>query len=253
MGFFDLPSPLFSLVSRFLVPFLPETGIITIGACFASCFSMAVYLLLSPQKRLAVLKQHIVDTRMNIAGHHEEFGSVVKLGAQLLSLTLKQVLMTSGPAVAAALPVIFIYVWMSNTFTLDLPDNGMVKVSLFPQNCAARLVTELGRPQKNGTWFVPWHSLGSHLQIVDGIGQTVVNSDTNAYVSILHKRKWWNLFLGNPAGYIENSSTLERVEFDFKRLEYFCFGPSWLRGWKGLFLGVTFSLSFAVKSFFKIH
>jgi hypothetical protein len=47
--------------------------------------------------------------------------------------------------------------------------------------------------------------------------------------SALQKRQWWNSLIGNPIGYLPESSPLEWIDLDLPEKEYLPFGPTWLR------------------------
>lgn len=228
-------------------------GLLLFWALLGSCMSMRLYSLLSPQKSLARLKQDTAAARKEMAGYDGEFGGLGKLAKRSLALSLKQVGLTLGPAVVGAMPVIFILVWLSNTFGLVLPENGLVKVTCFPKDEIIESMTAGYPGEEKGVWYVRWRSLEGRLHVVEAPGRIAASLEANAYTPQVHGRKWWNLFLGNPAGYIEDSSRLERMEFDFKRSEYLSLGPEWMRGWEVVFLGAAFIFSVLIKIIFKIQ
>jgi hypothetical protein len=69
----------------------------------------------------------------------------------------------------------------------------------------------------------------------------------SAPVPTIHKRQWWNALIGNPLGYLPDSSRLEWIELGLPQREYLPFGPAWLRAWYVVFFGVLLAASLAIK------
>jgi hypothetical protein len=66
-------------------------------------------------------------------------------------------------------------------------------------------------------------------------------------VPTIHKRQWWNALVGNPIGYLPDSSRLEWIELGLPQKQYLTVGPAWLRAWYVVFLGVLLAASLAIK------
>jgi hypothetical protein len=66
-------------------------------------------------------------------------------------------------------------------------------------------------------------------------------------VPTIHKRQWWNVLVGNPLGYLPDSSRLESIELGLPQKEYLTVGPAWVRAWYVVFLGVVLAVSLAIK------
>jgi hypothetical protein len=56
-----------------------------------------------------------------------------------------------------------------------------------------------------------------------------------APVDRIEKRHWWNLLLGNPAGYLPAETAVDRIDLAMQRREVIALGPSWLRTWEPIF------------------
>ena len=81
----------------------------------------------------------------------------------------------------------------------------------------------------------------------DGTGQVVDRVHARARVPTIHKREWWNLLLGNRAGYLPDNSQLERLDLDLPPKQYLSVGPDWLKVWHVPFFGVLLLASLAIK------
>jgi hypothetical protein len=66
-------------------------------------------------------------------------------------------------------------------------------------------------------------------------------------VPTIHKRQWWNALVGNPVGYLPDSSRLEWIELGLPQREYLTVGPAWLRAWYVVFFSVLLAASLAIK------
>lgn len=98
-------------------------------------------------------------------------------------------------------------VWLSNAYGHTFrPNTADVTIRTVPQDLEARL--EAMPP--------PLASSAPSQQIVikDSIGQVVDRVSWRAPVPTVHKREWWNLLLGNPAGYLPDDSPLERLDLE---------------------------------------
>jgi hypothetical protein len=69
----------------------------------------------------------------------------------------------------------------------------------------------------------------------------------SAPVPTIHKRQWWNALVGNPIGYLPDTSRLESIELALPQKEYLTVGPAWLRAWYVVFLGALLVVSLAIK------
>jgi hypothetical protein len=72
-------------------------------------------------------------------------------------------------------------------------------------------------------------------------------------VGAVHQRRWWNVLVGNPAGYLPGPGDVDAVELNLPRAEFLPFGPGWLRGWIGYFFGIVIVLSLALKFLWRLH
>ncbi|HEX2478697.1 MAG TPA: hypothetical protein VHK45_05415 [Geminicoccaceae bacterium] len=91
------------------------------------------------------------------------------------------------------------------------------------------------------------------IVIRDRTGRVVDRVACRAPVPTIHKREWWNMLLGNPAGYLPDSSPLERVELELTPQHYLPVGPEWLKPWYVPFFGVLLFASLAIKVVAKIE
>ena len=87
---------------------------------------------------------------------------------------------------------------------------------------------------------------GHQIVVLDDAGTVVERFLLSAPVPTIHKRQWWNALIGNPIGYLPDSSRLEWIELGLPQQEYLSVGPSWLRAWYVVFFGVLLAASLAI-------
>src|SRR5690606_24344106 len=108
-----------------------------------------------------------------------------------------------GPAVLASLPVLCLLVWMSTEYGHAYPAEAP-QVEVAPEPLAGRWV----RGEDGDTPRV--------LVTEPGRG-VLADLPVAAPVPVIEKRHWWNVLVGNPAGYLADESRAERVDITLPR------------------------------------
>jgi len=212
---------------------LPEAARLSIWAILAAALSMAAYRVLSPQAPLRRIKQRQAEVRRSLKDHDGTMAEAFPLLGESLRLAFSQLLRVLAPAAVAALPVVVLLLWLDMTYGYRFPEPGEeVAVATEPADVPARL-----------DWAPGGHGWSVYLGH-DGGGARVPLS---AAVPVIHKKRWWNFLLGNPAGYLPDHAPAETATFDLPVREYLAIGPDWIRGWYVIFLGVLFVTSLAIK------
>jgi hypothetical protein len=249
MGLLDLPAPLFAWLDGALGHFMPATARLVVWGIAAAILSMALYKTLSSQERITATKRKAAEARRALDAYDGEFAGAWPLIRETLRLALRQIGLVIGPAVAASVPVLCLIIWLSTAYGHSFPAPGSEPdIRTVPQQLQARWVDEGDPSQESAAPSQP-----PHVVVADAAGRIIGDFALSAPVSTLHKRVWWNALLGNPAGYLPDASTLDRIEIDLPRREYVPFGPSWLRGWETLFFTVLIAGSVAMKIGFRIE
>jgi predicted AlkP superfamily phosphohydrolase/phosphomutase len=256
MGVFDVASPLFAWLDG-LMSGVPDTARLVLWAAVAGIASMALYRVTSNQAKLTAIKADMAALRQEIAAFDGPFSGMWALVGRNLRLALRQIWVTLVPAIIASVPVIFLLVWVSNSFDATMPAPGEpVEVEAFTQDGAAlpglQWRGEGVRAQGDGTWTVAWPDAGRHLELLGEGDEVLLTLPPRASVGVVHQRRWWNTLLGNPAGYLPPGQ-VDAVEIDLPRREYLPFGPGWLRGWIPLFFAVVIAVSLLLKILWRLH
>ena len=50
-------------------------------------------------------------------------------------------------------------------------------------------------------------------------------------IPIIHKKRWWNLLIANPLGYLPESGKADVIHVDLPEAVIINSGPAWMRGW----------------------
>jgi len=257
MGVFDLPGPLFQAVDDSLA-FMPAVLRLSLWSALAGIVSMLLYALLSPQQRIGDAKVRLREAQSEMAQSDESFDELMGLVKKTLGLSLQHLALVFTPALGSAIPLICVLAWASTHFGHRLPDAGeKVAFAVHPAEQAASLQwqargVEPPTTGENG-WLVTWPAEGGTLTLLDSDGAALLEVPPPAPVPQVHQQLWWNSLLGNPAGYLPGTATVERVAMDLPARRYIPFDPAWVGSWLTLFLIVSVIAAVVTKVLFRIH
>jgi hypothetical protein len=230
MGLLDLPAPLFGWVDAQLGGVLPPAIRLLLWGAVAGVVSMLLYRVLSPQAAIAHGKRELLGARRALDGHRGSFDEAQPLLRRLLRLALRQVGRTGWPALLASLPVLCLLAWLSSAYGHTFPAPGSApRLETVPAALTAEWVQ------------------ASPPRIALDAGGERADVALAAPVTLLHKRRWWNVLIGNPAGYLPAATAADLIRIELPRREYVALGPSWLRGWAPLFFTALLATSIALK------
>ena len=234
-GLFDLPAPLFQWLDDRLTVIVPPAVSVALWAAIAAVLSLELYRVVSPQAKIDKLRLDARAAQRKLSTYDGEFEGAAPLIRQALSLSLKRVAIVLPATVIAALPVVVLLVWLSNSYGHRFPGEG-------------EDVTVDVRPPFDADWIAPAASQPSRVQAREGDGRVILDIPVAVPIPVLHKRQWWNWLIANPAGYLPDGGELDEVRVGFPRLEVLPAGPSWTRGWEAVFLPVLFLVALGYKS-----
>ncbi len=247
MGFFDLPGPLFAWVDGHVLGFLPPLARLIVWAVIGAVVSMALYWLLSPQERITRLKARLTDAQRALDAHEGEFREALPLIGATLRLALRQVAVVTVPAVLASLPLLFLLVWVYGAYAHAFPvPADQVNVQVTPARFQARWGASADPPGSA-------NSARPLLTITDEGGHVLDRITVPAPVGAISPHRWWNVFFGNPAGYLPADGPVQRIDMDWPERIYLPFGPRWLAGWEAVFFLVLVVCSVVIKFAFRIQ
>ena len=214
MGLFDLPAPFFDFVDRSLLGALPPVLRLVLWAIAGAAISLALYRLLSPQRRIAMAKAAALDARRRLNAHDGDLETALPLMRQSMTAALRHVGLVFPGALIASLPVLALLVWLDATYGYQLPQDRQAPA------VAVQPATYSGQWQANGS-----------IEVRDRSGAEVARLTLAEPITHIEKRQWWNLLVGNPAGYLPDQGPIESVSIALPERQYLPVGPDWLRSW----------------------
>jgi len=197
---------------------------------------------LSNQEKIGKLKLQQKVQQKEIAEFDGEFEELMPLIRHTLALGFKQLGFALGPALLSTLPILFLIVWVAGAFGNEAPANGsMVHLTAEPSKDDIHWSSTTGVETVEDGWQVSWPENGQSLTITDG-RQALLTLPLEDNIPIIHKKKWWNLLMANPIGYLPEDGKTDVIHIDLPEQVIIGFGPGWMRGWMFSFF-LTFLLS----------
>jgi hypothetical protein len=243
MGLFDLPAPLFAAIDGVLGMALPPVLRLVFWGILAGWLTMMVYRRLSNQEKIGELKAQQKVQQKLIADFDGEFEELLPLIRHTLALGFKQLGLALGPALLSTLPVLFLIVWVAGAFGNATPAAGsMVHLTAEPSNNNIHWSSATGVETVADGWQVSWPENGQSLTLTDG-RQPLLTLPLEDNIPIIHKKKWWNLLMANPIGYLPDDGKTDVIHIGLPEQVIIGFGPGWMHGWM-----FSFFLAFLLSS-----
>ena len=252
MGFANRAFPFFSSVDGFLANVFSPTACLVIWGIMLGVVSMVLYRFLSSQQRIAQCKNRLTKVRQEISGFEGDFAEVLPLLGNQLSLSFKHVALTMWPASVASIPLLFLLAWfgVERSYMTPLPGEP-IDVEASPATIAVTWSVDaetLGTGKSRVVW-PPGDRLVAH---VEGDEESILVPIEMA-MPVIHKRKWWNALIGNPAGYIPDGTSIDKLHFMLTPTRFLPIGPAWMRGWELTFFSALVLTSILIKVVFRIN
>jgi predicted AlkP superfamily phosphohydrolase/phosphomutase len=258
-GAFDVASPVLTRIDSLMSGWLPDLGRLAFWGLLAAFASMGIYRLTSNQQQLAANREETAALQKKLAEFDGPFSELWPLLGRNFALAGRRLWLSLAPALIASVPVIFIIAWVSNAFDAHWPAAGeAVEIQALPSDGhqlpplrwqGDRDVHE----QRDGVWTVHWPAAATPMQLLDSDGTVLLSLPTAAPVGVVHQRRWWNVLVGNPAGYLPGPGDVDALELGLPRSEFLPFGPEWMRGWIAYFFGIVIVFSLLLKFLWRLH
>ena len=238
MGLLDLPGFLLGPVDQLLtLAYIPGLLRVLLWGALAGYAGMWIYRRWSPQQRIADLRVELAGVQRQLSGYDGEFAGLMPLIRKQFGLALGQMRLTAGAALLAAVPILLVLPWLSNRYALETPVAGTpIAICVEPQPAATDLRWHPAIPpvDAQGCWSVPWPATGNEISLQEQV-RDILRLPLEGPASLIHKHHWLNWLVGNPAGYLPDTSRVDRLNFGLRPVELFAWGPAWLRGWEAAF------------------
>jgi len=258
-GWLDLASPALSWIDDALSALLPSTLRIVLWGVLASLGSMLIYKWTSNQTRIAELKDQGLEIRKKLNTFDGDPGELWPLLGRNLAIAGRHLGLTLIPAMISSIPVLMVLIWMSNAFDASVPpvrESVVIKAIPDATHQLPPLRWEGGEVEageRPGSWTISWPEVEAPMRLVDSDGITLLTLPTEAPVSNVHQRRWWNDLIGNPAGYLPSPGDVDAVVLAMPSEEFQPFGPWWLRSWITLFFAVVVIASLGLKFLWRLQ
>ncbi len=256
---FDLLSPALSRIDDVLSNSLALAPVwrIALFAALGSIASMLLFKTLSNQAELAVLKQEIKAVQKELARSDTEAGNLKKNIQQNLKLTGRQLWLSLWPALIASIPILFLLAFSSNQFGVEAPKSDF-RVYVTPKDFQGSpldyewLGVNAQWDARKKAWTFYQLNPGQTASLMLG-SQQQLGLPTSVPTSVIHKKRWWNYLLANPAGYLDENASVGLFVFNAPTQIIINWGPGWMRGWVFAFMLFLVSFSVVIKVVWKIH
>ncbi|WP_316976687.1 hypothetical protein [Shumkonia mesophila] len=228
MGLFNLPGPLYDLVDRAVFAAAPAPWRLVFWAVVAAVSSLLIYKWLSPQAKIAATKERVAELRRRMLDHDgEDLASAMPLIRAQLAIAFRHLGLVLPATLIASLPALTLMIWLDTSYARFLPDSAPF-IEVVPAGFEGTWRTEADVPR---------------ITVRERTGQAVADIPVQKPIPQIEKRHWWNVLLGNPAGYLPDHGPVERVTVHLPEQAYLPFGPGWARSWMALFIPVFFVTS----------
>lgn len=238
MGLLDLPGFLFGPLDRLLaMAHVPSLVRVLLWGTLVGYAGMWIYRRWSPQQRIAELRVELAAVQRKLASYDGKFAGLLPLIKKQFALALRQMRLTAGAALLAALPIFLVLPWLSNQFDRQIPAQGAAVKICASTGAAARVLHWSAKDHSadtDGCWNIAWPDTNTPLQLMEG-NRAILQLPTAVVATIVHKQHWLNWLVGNPAGYLPDDASTDSITLDVPMIELMPWGPRWLRGWEAAF------------------
>lgn len=252
MGLLDLPGPIFSAIDGALGAFLPAFPRLLLWGLFAGWLTMLLYRRISNQEKIGALKAEQKQQQQRIAEFDGEFTELMPLIRSTLGTGFRQLGLALGPALLATLPILFLVVWVAGRFGYEMPPPGAtVTVKVTPADAPLRIEPPTAIAGDDSRRAIAWPRPGGQVVLLED-GTPLLVLPPPEPVPVIHGKRWWNLLMANPIGYLPGDAAADLIELGLPEQQIIGFGAAWMRGWMFSFFGSFLLASLAFKFILKI-
>lgn len=254
MGLFDLPAPILAAVDQVFSTILPAGLRLAFWGVLSGWLTMLLFRRLSRQEAIAELKAAQKKQQDEIARFEGDFGELMPIVRQAFALGFRQLGLSIGPALLATIPILFIVAWVATTFVYKSPEPGTpVSVTAEPERGQLEWSDNASAEHADDGWTIHWPRANESITLSGGGGAPLLTLSSEELAGVIHKYRWWNVLIGNPAGYLPDHQPADVVGVELPRQQFLAFGPDWMRGWMFVFFGAYLLASIAFKFVLKIE
>jgi hypothetical protein len=112
----EIAAGIFAPVDGLLASVVPPLVRLALWGVVAGLVSMLLYRLLSPQRRIALGKTELTQTRQALDACDGDLKDAWPLMRRMLRVALAQVWRTAGPVLLASVPLLWLLAWLDSAY-----------------------------------------------------------------------------------------------------------------------------------------
>lgn len=242
-------------IDSLLAAWLPPLVVIMLWAAVSATFSMCIYALLSPQKRLLELKMHHRHVRKMLFAHEGDFKEMQTLIGKDLGIALKQMAFIFIPFLCSVIPVFALMFCLFALYEYRLPEAGSrIAISVTPPHSTliAAPADSLQPTDNAGAWSMTWPDASKPVTLYDENHIALLTLPASHAISGITKPDWLTTLFPNPLGVIDKEALINEIHMDLPARHYIHVGPDWMRGFTFWYLAMLLVASLLIKIRFRI-
>lgn len=253
-GLIDLAYPALDLIDAGLALALPAWARVMAFGVVSALVTMGLYTALSNQQAIKAQKVRLKEIQGQLKASQDDLGETMRLTRANLATSFGILGRVIGPALLSSLPVIVVIGWLAVHWSHAEPAPGTsVAVELAPSAVGVTLEPPSLLDGSAPGMAMLWPPAGTELRLAhQGTPLWTGSPAALATTAEVAQPRWWNLFLGNPAGYLEAGAGLDRMSVELPARELLGFGPGWMRGWEFVYFLTVICVSLGLKAAFRI-
>ncbi len=204
--------------------FLPAFARLLIYGLLFGTLSMLIYWKLSPQAKLAAIKDEISAAQRALRGYDgTDIKQMLLLCRSAITPAGKQLLLILGPTLLAAAPVVLAIAWLESDYVVQFPMPGELVSATIVRAAATADRTTLR-----------WPTDAAPIELTDSQNHQPLLSLPlkRAVEKIYRPTAWRSLLAGHDRTELSPDASCNLVAFDLPTRELIHVGPAWCRSWE---------------------
>lgn len=224
--------PLLNAVDDFLSNIISLSLRLCFFGLIAGVLAISIYAKISPQASINSLKQRGRKLRQKMKNSEMEFKAFYSMAIENLKISLKLLCIIIGPALISAIPVLILSAWIHTyygyNFWQSAPKDFLVKPE--PGYNIKLVFHEKDNIQSGKLTDINYENINKMTIFING--NSIYTGDPfRPPAPLLYKRKWWNILIGNSAGYLAEDAPVDYIHLNFQKKVILGWTPKWVSGW----------------------
>lgn len=227
---------------------------IGIWSVLSGVLVIGLYGICSKQRAIKAKKRRLVALRARLSTLQDvEFAEVLNLSWLNVRHSFSLLGMVLVPTLISALPVMVIITWLNLFYTYQPPISKTMVIDLLPASENFRVIPEVqAHKLKEGQYEVDLTSV-KPFRFLDQAGTIYEGIPFKPAIAEVDTWHWWNVFLGNEAGYLRADSQVRKIIFHFEKYRIFQGTPDWMATWQFVYFAGLMMTACCLKIYFKLE